>query len=246
MIQLVNICKSFGEQAVLKGLNLEIPKGKVTVVLGQSGSGKSVLLKHMIGLLRPDSGEVVVDGTSLSTLSDHEIVPFRCRFGMLFQGAALFDSLNVFENVAFPLKEQRQLSSEEVRKIVEAKLAAVGLSGIEEKMPSELSGGMRKRVGLARAIALEPKIILYDEPTTGLDPIMTSSITQLISETQKRLKVTSVIISHDIESSFNIADKIALLHEGRILMEGSPEEVRQSKIPYVHNFINGISTGSEV
>ncbi|MBI1909055.1 MAG: ABC transporter ATP-binding protein [Deltaproteobacteria bacterium] len=239
MIQLKHLSKSFGSNKVLNDLNLEIPREKITVILGRSGCGKSVLLKHVIGLLRPDAGDVTVDGVSLNRLSDKELALFRRRFGMLFQSAALFDSLTVFENVAFPLREHSGLSPDKIETVVKKKLEAVGLSGIEDRRPSELSGGMRKRVGLARAIALEPKIILYDEPTTGLDPIMTSAINRLIVEMPGRLKITSVVISHDIESTFFIADKVALLHEGRIVAQGSPEEIKKSDLPVVRQFLEG-------
>ena len=212
MIQIKNLHKSFDDQKVLDGVNLEIPSGTITVILGRSGVGKSVLLKHIIGLLHADAGEVKVDGTDLMKLSDADLNEFRKRFGMLFQNAALFDSLNVFDNVAFPLREHTSLSENEIAEIVKEKLALVGLHRINHKMPSELSGGMRKRVGLARAIALSPKIILYDEPTTGLDPLMTDSVNHLILETQKKLHVTSVLIRHDIVSTFFLADRLAMLH----------------------------------
>lgn len=237
MIQLIDLHKSFNAHPVLRGVSLEIPAGKITVILGPSGEGKSVLLKHIIGLVRPDSGKVVVDGTDLSKLSDQELNEFRKRFGMLFQGAALFDSLTVEENIAFPLKEHTKLPLDEIAKKVREKLALVGLEKAIGKMPSELSGGMRKRVGLARAIALEPKIILYDEPTTGLDPLMTEAINQLIIEMQKKLHVTSVVISHDIESTFEMADGVAMIHDGKIVERGTPEEFRRSAHPFVQEFL---------
>lgn len=237
MIQFVNVHKSFNGHPVLKGITMEIPDEKVTVILGPSGEGKSVLLKHVIGLMRPDSGHVIVDGVDLSSLDDKELNQFRKKFGMLFQSAALFDSLSVRENVAFPLKEHTKLPAREIDHKVREKLDLVGLSGALDKMPSELSGGMRKRVGLARAIALEPKIILYDEPTTGLDPLMTDTINRLILDTQRKLKLTSVIISHDIESSFQIADVIAMLHGGKIIVQGTPAEFRSSAHPFVRKFL---------
>jgi phospholipid/cholesterol/gamma-HCH transport system ATP-binding protein len=245
MIQLINLHKSFGPQKVLDGVNLEIPEGSITVILGRSGEGKSVLIKHIIGLLTADSGQVVVDGIDIMKLKPADLNEFRKRFGMLFQNGALFDSLNVQDNVAFPLKEHTRLSKEEIDRIVEEKLALVGLRGIGHKMPAELSGGMRKRVGLARAIALSPQIILYDEPTTGLDPIMTDSVNNLILETQKKLHVTSVVISHDIESTFRVAGKVAMLHDGKIIAEGPPEKFKQSEHPFVRQFLEGKS-GSEV
>ncbi len=243
MIQINNLHKSFGEQKVLDGVNLEIPTGTITVILGRSGMGKSVLLKHMIGLLHADEGEVKVDGTDIMSLPDSDLYEFRKRFGMLFQNAALFDSLNVFDNVAFPLREHTKYTESEIAKIVQEKLALVGLFRIDHKMPSELSGGMRKRVGLARAIALSPKIILYDEPTTGLDPLMTDSVNRLILETQQKLHITSVVISHDIESTFFLADRVAMLHEGKIVEQSSPTQFRKSAHPFVKQFLEGRSEG---
>lgn len=236
-INIINLHKSFGAQKVLNGLNLQIPRGGITVILGRSGIGKSVLLKHMIGLIRPDKGKVLVDGVDLMGLSHTEINDFRCKFGMLFQGAALFDSLSVFENVAFPLVEHSNYDKVQIAKIVREKLDLVGLKDVDEKMPSELSGGMKKRVGLARAIAMEPEIILYDEPTTGLDPLMTSSVDQLILDTQRKLNITSVVISHDIQSAFEIADNIAMIEDGKIIEQGTPDTFRMSKNPMVAKFI---------
>lgn len=237
-IQLLDLHKRFKKQKVLDGLNLSVPKGKITVVLGRSGVGKSVMLKHMIGLIRPDRGKVLVDGIDILTLDRHELNRFREKFGMLFQGAALFDSFNVFENVAFPLVEHTDFSPSKIEKIVKEKLALVGLHDIERKMPAELSGGMKKRVGLARAIALEPEIILYDEPTTGLDPVMTGSVDQLILKTQRELNITSVVISHDIESAFQIADKIAMIENGKIIAEGDPMTFKRSTHPFVRKFLS--------
>ena len=237
MIEIADLYKSFDSNAVLQGLNLTIPEGKITVIIGPSGCGKTVLLRHVIGLLKPDRGRVVVDKVNLSSLDRVQLNTFRERFGMLFQHAALFDSMNVFENVAFPLREHTKKSEDEIQKIVAEKLALVGLSGIEGKMPSDLSGGMRKRVGLARAIALKPQIILYDEPTTGLDPIMTEAIDNLILEMQHKLKITSVVISHDIPSAFRIADQISMVYKGRIAASGTPEVFRESKNEMVQEFI---------
>ncbi len=239
MIELRDVSKAFGPQVVLDRLSLKIPEGKLTVILGPSGEGKSVLLKHIIGLMKPDSGHVIVDGTDLWSLSERERTAFRKKFGMLFQHAALFDSMNVFENVAFPLREHAGLSEEGIRKKVLEKLSMVGLEKAVDKLPSELSGGMRKRVGLARAIALEPKIILYDEPTTGLDPLMTESINQLIHETQKKLSITSVVISHDVESTFRVADLVVLLYRGKIIAQGAPKDFKDGKFdhPFVKTFI---------
>ncbi len=237
MIQIDNLYKSFGDSAVLKGVSLEIPTGQITVILGPSGCGKSVLLKNLIGLLRPDSGHIIVDGQDLTTMEAEDINEYRRKFGMLFQNAALFDSLSVAENVAFPLREHTDKSDAEIMKIVDEKLALANLVGHNDKFPDELSGGMRKRVGLARAIALEPEIILYDEPTTGLDPLTAESINQLIVTMQKTLHVTSVIISHDIESTFKVADHVAILYEGRVLESGPPAEFRHSKHEVVQRFI---------
>ncbi|MDO8519875.1 MAG: ATP-binding cassette domain-containing protein [Deltaproteobacteria bacterium] len=246
MIELKNIHKSFGPHQVLKGINLQIPDKKITVIIGRSGEGKSVLLKHIMRLLDPDQGKVVVDGCDLSSLDDHGIMEFRKKFGMLFQGAALFDSLNVFDNIAFPLVEHASMGSAQIRKRVQEVLELVGLKDIDAKMPSDLSGGMRKRVGLARAIALTPQILLYDEPTTGLDPLMTDSITNLIHDTQEKLGVTSVVISHDIGASFKIADKVAMVYEGEILLEGDEKAFRSSKIPFIKRFLEGKSEQEDV
>ncbi len=246
MITLKNIHKSFKTQKVLCGVNLEIPKGKITVIIGRSGEGKSVLLKHLIGLVLPDSGDVVIDGCNLNTLDDYALKDFRKNFGMLFQNAALFDSMNVFENVAFPLVEHSDLTESKIRDRVHEVLELVGLKDIDQKSPSQLSGGMRKRVGLARAIALLPQILLYDEPTTGLDPIMTDSIDHLILNTQKKLGITSVVISHDIGATFRIADKVAILHEGKILLEGDEKTFRQSQNSFVKRFLEGKSEGTEM
>lgn len=239
MIKLVNLHKSFNNQHVLRGVDLHIPKGKVTVIIGRSGTGKSVLLKHMIGLLKPDQGKVVVGGTDIGTLSSNDLTSFRRKFGFLFQNAALFDSFNVFENVAFPLIEHTAMSPAEVKRIVHEKLELVGLKDIDKKMPSELSGGMRKRVGLARAIALQPEIILYDEPTTGLDPIMTNAVDHLILTMQRKLNITSVVISHDIKATFEVADQIAMLYEGKIIAAGSPETFRNIDNPIIQRFMKG-------
>jgi phospholipid/cholesterol/gamma-HCH transport system ATP-binding protein len=243
MIKLVDIHKSFGKQKVLDGLSLTIEAGKTTVIIGRSGGGKSVLLKHIIGLLKPDRGHVLIEETDIIGLSEKDLNEVRKKFGMLFQEAALFDSMTVGENVAFPLREQTKLKDEEIRRIVADRLRAVGLSGVEGKMPSELSGGMRKRVGLARAIALHPQIVLFDEPTTGLDPVMTEAINQLIIDTQKSFNLTCVVISHDIQSIFRIGHKIAMLYEGRIIEYGTPEEIRASDNPVMKQFLSGSVDG---
>jgi phospholipid/cholesterol/gamma-HCH transport system ATP-binding protein len=243
MIKLVDIHKSFGKQKVLDGLDMEIEDGKTTVIIGRSGGGKSVLLKHIIGLMKPDSGQVFIDDTDITKLNDKGLNEVRKRFGMLFQEAALFDSMNVGENVAFPLREHTKMRGDEIRQIVTDRLRAVGLTGVEEKMPSELSGGMRKRVGLARAIALHPKIVLFDEPTTGLDPVMTEAINQLILDTQKSFNLTCVVISHDIQSIFRIGHRIAMLYEGKIIEYGSPDEIKASTNPVMAQFILGSIEG---
>jgi phospholipid/cholesterol/gamma-HCH transport system ATP-binding protein len=238
MIEIRDLHKTFDGFKVLKGVNLTIPEGKVTVIIGPSGCGKSVLLRHIIGLIKPQRGQVIVDGVDLQSLSDNEINNFRRRFGMLFQHAALFDSLNVFDNVAFPIVEScRGGELPDVGRIVRKKLGLVGLKGIEKKMPSDLSGGMRKRVGLARAIALEPSIVLYDEPTTGLDPIMTDAIDNLILSMQQELAITSVVISHDIEAALTVADQIAMLHDGKIIECVDPVTFRKSSNPVIREFL---------
>jgi len=239
MISLVDVHKSFGSQKVLNGLSLDIEAGKTTVVIGKSGGGKSVLLKHIIGLLKPDSGKIIVDGDDISRMNDRQLNEVRKKFGMLFQEAALFDSMNVGENVAFPLREHTKMKNREIMQIVGEKLGAVGLAGVEAKMPSELSGGMRKRVGLARAIAMQPAIVLFDEPTTGLDPIMTEAVNELIMNTQKNFNLTCVVISHDVRSIFKVGHKIAMLYEGRIVEYGTPDEIGASKNPVLHQFLSG-------
>ena len=243
MIKLVDLHKSFGKQTVLDGIDLEIEDGKTTVIIGRSGGGKSVLLKHIIGLLRPDSGEVLIDGTNITKLGERDLNEIRKKFGMLFQEAALFDSLTVGENVAFPLREHTRMKEEEIRQTVADRLHSVGLTGVEGKMPAELSGGMRKRVGLARAIAMQPKIVLFDEPTTGLDPVMAEAINRLIVETQKNFKLPCVVISHDIQSIFEIGDRIAMLYEGKIIEYGTPDELRTSRNPVIVQFLSGSIEG---
>ncbi len=242
-IELRRVEKSFGTNHVLRGLDLQIPAGRITAVIGRSGEGKSVLLKHMIGLIRPDRGEVLVDGEDISRLRGRELNRMRSKFGMLFQGAALFDSMTVDENVAFPLREHTRLSSEQIAARVREKLRLVGLDGVEDRMPSQLSGGMRKRVGLARAIIREPEILLYDEPTTGLDPILADSIDRLIVRTQKALNITSVLISHDLDRVLEFADFVAMLYQGRIVAQGSPEKLRAMDDPLVRQFLSGSAEG---
>jgi phospholipid/cholesterol/gamma-HCH transport system ATP-binding protein len=243
MLKLVDVSKSFGNQVVLNKLSLEIPAGKITAVIGPSGEGKSVLLKHMIGLMLPDSGKVLVDGEDITVMGRAALNQVREKFGMLFQNAALFDSMTVFENVAFPLEEKTRLSPAEIRDKVHAALDQVGLTGVDEKFPDELSGGMKKRVGLARAILLAPKIILFDEPTTGLDPIICRATHQLIKDTHKRYGFTAVVVSHEIPEIFDIAECVAMLYQGEILEMGTPEEIQRSTHPVVRQFITGSLEG---
>jgi len=237
-IEIQQLYKSFGAHQVLKGIDLQVEEGKTTVILGASGSGKSVLMKHMIGLLRPDRGRVIIDGIDTSNLSQRELDRLRAKFGMVFQGAALFDSLTVGENVAFPLREHRRLAESEIRRLVAEKLKIVDLEGVEQLYPADLSGGMRKRVGLARAVVLDPQIVLYDEPTTGLDPITANSVDEMILQAKERLGVTSVVISHDIASAFRVGDHIAMIHDGVIVEQGPPEKVKNSSHPYVRKFLS--------
>jgi phospholipid/cholesterol/gamma-HCH transport system ATP-binding protein len=236
-IRVENIFKTFNGQKVLDGIDLEIERGKITVIIGKSGGGKSVLMKHLIGLMKPDSGRIWVEGTEITQLREHELNEVRRKFGMLFQEAALFDSMNVAENVAFPLRERTSLPEKEINGMVQEKLRQVGLFGFDEKMPSELSGGMKKRVGLARALALDPDIVLFDEPTSALDPIISLTIEDLIKETQTRLKKTYVVISHDILGMFRIADKVAMLYEGKIVASGTPYEIKRSDLMAVKEFL---------
>jgi phospholipid/cholesterol/gamma-HCH transport system ATP-binding protein len=243
MIEVINLHKSFGDHHVLRGVNLTVEKGESMTVIGGSGSGKSVLIKHIIGLLFPDKGRVIVDGRVLNNLDEHALNETRKKFGMLFQGAALFDSLTVWENVGFAIKQHTKMSDRDIRKITTEKLSHVGLKDVEDKMPSELSGGMKKRVGLARAIAMDAAIILYDEPTTGLDPITADSINDLIVDLKKKLGVTSVAITHDMHSAYKISDRIAMLYKGEILEVGTPDQIRNSPSPIVQQFITGSAVG---
>ncbi len=239
MIRTVNLHKSFGRQRVLAGVNLEIPDGTIYVIIGSSGAGKSCLLKHFIGLLQPDQGEVWVDGEEVSTLRGRALNSVRARFGMLFQGGALFDSLSVYDNVAFPLREKTRLSEAVIRERVHERLAQVGLSGVNHKFPSELSGGMRKRAALARALVSQPEILLFDEPTTGLDPIRVNAIHQLILDLHRLLHFTAVIVSHEIPEIFSLATHVAMLHGGVIVATGTPAEIQASPDPVVQQFITG-------
>jgi phospholipid/cholesterol/gamma-HCH transport system ATP-binding protein len=238
IIEIKDLYKSFGSSQVLSGINLSVPAGSTLVILGGSGSGKTVLMKHMIGLLKPDKGEVIIDGEDIVPMGPEQLEKIRRKFGMVFQAAALFDSMNVYENVSFPLREHRKdLSEEQMHDLVREKLSVVGLKNVEQKFPSDLSGGMRKRVGLARAIVLDPKIVLYDEPTTGLDPITTDYVDEMILDAKKQLGVTSVVISHDIASAFKVADNIAFLYQGLIVDQGPPSKLRHSEHPGVKLFL---------
>jgi phospholipid/cholesterol/gamma-HCH transport system ATP-binding protein len=237
MIRVVDLYKSFGPNRVLNGANLAVDSGSTCVILGTSGSGKTVLMKHIIGLLKPDRGQVLVEGQDVVPLSPEELARVRRKMGMVFQGSALFDSMTVYENVSFMLREHTRLSEPEMREIVRRKLELLDLRGVEEKYPSDLSGGMRKRVGLARAIVLDPKIVLYDEPTTGLDPITTDYVDQMIIDARRALGVTSVVISHDVASTFKVADTVAFLADGRIVEQQPPAKLRQSQQPQVKRFL---------
>lgn len=238
IIQIIGLNKSFGDHHVLKGIDIDVEEGTTLVILGGSGSGKTVLMKHMIGLLKPDTGKVIVDGEDIVSFENERLSQVRTKFGMVFQAAALFDSMTVYENVSFPLREHSRLGEDEIRKRVKEKLAIVGLKNVESKYPADLSGGMRKRVGLARAIILDPKIVLYDEPTTGLDPITTDYVDEMILDAKRQLGVTSVVISHDIASAFKVADNIAFLSQGHIVEFGPPAQLRQSEQPAVKAFLS--------
>ena len=241
MIEARNLKKSFGPQLVLDGVNLCIREGESVVIIGRSGGGKSVLLKHLVGLIQPDAGEVIIDGENIVGMNERQLLDVRHKFGMLFQSAALFDSMTVAENVGFALRRDKNVVATERNRRVSEALEMVDLPGTEKKKPSELSGGMRKRVGLARAIVYRPEIVLYDEPTTGLDPIVADSIDQLIVRVRDRLNVTSVVVTHDMRSARRVGQRIVMLHQGRIYVEGTPDEIFSSSDPIVHRFVNGIA-----
>lgn len=243
MIEIIELHKTLGEQEVLKGVNLNIAKGKTCVIIGRSGCGKSVLLKHIVGILKADSGKVIVAGQDVSGLDTKQLNILRRKIGMVFQAGALFDSQTVAENVGFGLIEHENLSRKELLSRIEESLSIVGLSGIQNLMPSELSGGMKKRVSLARALCIRPEIILYDEPTTGVDPVTADSINFLIKGLHDKLKVTSIVVTHDMKSAYAIADRIAMLYQGKIIIEGSPFEIQNTAHPVVHQFINGLAQG---
>jgi phospholipid/cholesterol/gamma-HCH transport system ATP-binding protein len=239
IIALRDVYKSFGRLRVLQGVNLEVEEGKTTVIIGPSGSGKSVILKHITVLLRPDRGEVHFDGRRIDHLSEGQLVDIRTQFGFLFQMAALFDSMTVEQNVTFPLIEHSKMSPKERRERANEALRLVGLEGTGSKMPAEMSGGQRKRVGLARAIALRPRVILYDEPTTGLDPIRSDVINELINKLREELKVTSIAVTHDMHSAYKIADRMVMLYDGKFVADGPPEHFRNTQDPLVRSFVDG-------
>jgi len=233
------VYRSFGKQQVLKGINFRVQRGEILAVVGPSGSGKTVLLRLLIGLLRPDRGQVIIEGTDITTLDGRRLDKVRERFGMLFQGGALFDSMNVLDNVAFPLREKTKLSEPEIASQVQKMLESVGLGDMGYKFPAELSGGMKKRTALARALITGPSIVLFDEPTTGLDPILVHAIHQLILDTHRTFGYTAVLVSHEIPKVFDVATRVAMIHEGAIIEQGAPEEILKSSDPLVRQFIEG-------
>ncbi len=243
MIEFRQISKSFGDQKILDGINIHFPKGKISVVIGRSGAGKSVILKQIMGFIQPDSGQVLIDGQDTTDFTPLQWRKIRKKFGMLFQDSALFDSMNVWENVAFPLIEHTSKSHSEIDIIVKEKLKLVGLNNAHKKATADLSGGMRKRVALARAIALDPEIVLFDEPTSGLDPIVSTVIDHLIIDTQRATGCTYIVISHDITAAFRIADKIAMIYDGKIVIDADKEEVKNTNDPLVKQFITGSLEG---
>jgi phospholipid/cholesterol/gamma-HCH transport system ATP-binding protein len=242
-IELRNLHKSFDGKQVLRDMSIGIDRGETVVIVGGSGTGKSVTLKHIIGLLKPDRGQVIVDEADITAMHEVKLNQFRRRFGMAFQEGALFDSMNVYENIAFPLRRHTRMKEDEIRARVEECLEDVHLHGVDKKRPSELSGGMRRRVGFARAISLKPEILLFDEPTTGLDPVISDVIAELICEMDTKLGTTTVMITHDMKVAFKVADRVAMLYEGRIIEEGTPEEFQQSRSPIVQQFIEGRAEG---
>jgi phospholipid/cholesterol/gamma-HCH transport system ATP-binding protein len=239
VIRVDGLTKSFGSNRVLRGLNLDVPRGSVTIIIGRSGGGKSVLLKHLIGLVRPDSGHVLIDGIDITRLGGRELEPVRRRYGVVFQSGALFDSMTCYDNVAFPLRETTRLSGADIRTRVEAALEQVELKDVGPKYPAEISGGMRKRVAIARALVREPEIIFFDEPTTGLDPILVNTIHRLIRTLHRRFHFTAVMVSHEIPEIFEIADRVAMLYDGRIVETGPPAAIQASTNPIVRKFITG-------
>jgi phospholipid/cholesterol/gamma-HCH transport system ATP-binding protein len=243
MISLQNLYKAFDGKQVLHDMSIDVERGETVVIVGGSGTGKSVTLKHIIGLLRPDKGRVIVDGHDVTAMKEVELNHFRRRFGMSFQEGALFDSMSVYENIAFPLRRHTKMKEAEIRARVEECLEDVHLHGVEKKRPSELSGGMRRRVGFARAISLKPEILLFDEPTTGLDPVISDVVAELICEMDLKLGTTTVTITHDMKVAFKIADRVAMLYKGSIIESGTPEEFQRSTNPIVQQFIEGRAEG---
>ena len=243
MIQVENLCKSFGGQQVLKGVNLEVAKGEIMIIIGQSGGGKSVLLRHLLGLLRADAGRILVDGADITALRGRALDDVRRRYGVVFQGGALFDSMSVFDNVAFPLRERTSLSGAEIAARARSRLEQVGLATMGHKNPAEISGGMRKRVAIARALVTEPEIVFFDEPTTGLDPVLVGAIHRLILDLHAKLNFTAVMVSHEIPEIFQIAHKVAMLYDGRIVESGPAEEIQSSANPLIQQFIRGEPVG---
>jgi phospholipid/cholesterol/gamma-HCH transport system ATP-binding protein len=243
IISCVGVKKAFGGHRVLDGVDCDLPEGQITVIMGPSGTGKSVLLRHFVGLLMPDAGDVIVDGRHVPRLREDELLELRRNMGMLFQDGALFSSMSLYDNVAFPLRQHTRKSEGEVREIVMSRLGEVGLAGAEKKMPNELSGGMRKRAGFARALVLEPKILLFDEPDSGLDPVRTALLCELILEIQRRYRSTAVVISHDTKAVFEVADHVVLLHGGRVVDQGSRQRLRGSEVPFTQQFIRGAVEG---
>ncbi len=239
MIEVVDLYKNFNDFKVLKGITLKVEKGQTMALIGGSGRGKSVLLKHIIGLLKPDSGKILIDNQDVSKLRGKKLRQLKERFGIVFQGGALFDSMTIFENVAFPLREKTKLNASQIRETAFKELAEVGLSGAENKYPAEISGGMKKRVALARCLVLNPEIILFDEPTTGLDPLIGKAIHNMIRSCQKRHNLTALIVTHEIPAIFPLVDRVAMLYEGKIIASGTPEEMETSKNPVVHQFVHG-------
>jgi phospholipid/cholesterol/gamma-HCH transport system ATP-binding protein len=245
MIKVEGLTKSFGRQAVLRELTLEVATGTITIVIGRSGGGKSVFLKHLVGLVQPDSGRILVDGVDISRMRGRALDEIRRTYGVVFQGGALFDSMTCYDNVAFPLREKLRTPPEELTKRVEAALGQVGLEGVGAKYPAEISGGMRKRVAIARALVTEPEIVFFDEPTTGLDPVLVNTIHHLILNLHRRARFTAVVVSHEIPEIFEIADTVAMLHEGRIVEVGPPAAIQSSTNPIVRRFIKGEPDNSE-
>jgi len=243
IIAIKNVVKSFDNRRVLDSISLEIMKGEIMVILGGSGCGKSTLLKHMIGQVKPDEGSVSIFGKDITQASPEEMDKVRCRFGMCYQSGALFSSMTVGKNIALPMEELTKLDKNIIRIMTRMKLDLVGLSGVEDLIPSQLSGGMRKRVALARAIALDPEIVFYDEPGAGLDPVVGAAVYKLIKDLTKKLGITSVVVTHELEHAFNIADRIAMMYQGKIIKLGTPEEIKTSTDPVIHQFVNGLPDG---